>query len=156
MDARAPTPTGRPVDPETAALNLKGMIGSSPQQVLSRAFAVESGRTGIKYTLGDMLARAGLTLKARQAQSMMDRAMYDSNFAKQLSDFVAAQNAPKPEKLTKLKAALFATGISGIQDQAEDQQTPHITVHPRPGYYNGQNPPQNGNILQNFQQGGQQ
>lgn len=118
MNARVPTPTG--VAGEPILDKFKQAVGSTPQQLLSRAFALKSGRTGLKYTIGDLAARAGLNANQQQAKAMMDRAMYDSDFAKELSDVVRTDK-PKPEKLNRIKAYMFNTGMSAMGDQMGDQ-----------------------------------
>lgn len=152
MNARAPTPVGQPVNPGTAGFNVKSLTGSSPQTLLSRAFAVQSGRTGVKYTIGDLVARAGLNLNNQQAQQMMDRAMYDKDFAQQLADYV---NAPKitTVKQKAMKSYLFNAGIDTGVDEEEDK-TPHITLT-HPHSYTGQAHAQGG-IISRFSTGGGQ
>lgn len=119
MNARSMMPTGSPVDQNPFAA-FTSKFGSSPQQLLSRAFAVKSGRTGIKYTAGDLLARVGLNASRRQANELIGRSIYDPAFAKDLTDFVASDKL-KPEKLKRIKAYMFNSGISAMsEDEGED------------------------------------
>lgn len=140
MNARVGAPSGRAVNPATDGSSVKSLTGSSPQTLLSRGFALESGRTGLKYTVADLVARAGLNLKTKQAYQMMDRAMYDPDFAKRLADFVQVKNAANnaPAKIKSMKNYLLNAGINAADDAEEggDQRkappVPRITIHPRP------------------------
>lgn len=151
MNARAPTPVGQPLNPNAIHQSIKSLTGSSPQQLLSRAFAVESGRTGIKYTMGDLIARAGLNLNSRQAQQMMDRAMYDPKFAEQLASHV---NSPKitMNKVKTMRSYLLNAGIYAEEDKHNDE-VPHIDITRGAGW--DADPAHNQGIMGNFQ-GGQE
>lgn len=127
MNANVGTPTG--VADRSVMDGFKDAIGSSPQQLLSRAFAVQSGRTGLKYTVGDLLARMGLNANQKQQTAIMQKAMYDPGFAKELSEFVK-QPKPTVEKASKIKSYMYNSGISALQpdDDQSDDDTPHITI----------------------------
>lgn len=128
MHARMPEAQGTGMT-DNAFEKFKGVTGSSPQQLLSRFFAVKSGRTGLKYTMGDLLARFGIGLHQRQAAQLMEKAIYDPEVAKQLADYVRPDQVPTPKKLKYLKASLFQSGITGMADQMDDHQAPHIEIN---------------------------
>lgn len=120
MNARTSVPSGAAVDQNPFAA-FTSKVGSTPQQLLSRAFAVKSGRTGIKYTAGDMLARLGLNANKRQADEMISRSIYDPEFADTLTNYVKSDKV-KPENLKRIKAYMFNSGISAMTDDGEENQ----------------------------------
>lgn len=117
MNSRTPMPTGRGEEPVID--RFKEVTGSTPQQILSRAFAVMSGRVGKEYTLGDLFIRAGLNTSAKQSRAMLTRAMYDADFAKELSNFVKT-DTPNPDQIKRMKGYMFNSGISAMQGDDED------------------------------------
>lgn len=120
MNARTPTPTGVADQGMGGGFSkLKDVTGSSAQQMLSRFFAVQSGRTGWKYTLGDMIARAGINLNNKQSQALMDRALYDKDFAEQLANFVKTPK-PTPVETQKMKSYMFNSGVSALSGDNDD------------------------------------
>ena len=119
MNANVPAPTGKGA--KTVIDAFKNTIGSSPQQIMSRIFAVKSGRIGFEYSIGDMLTRLGLNVNNKQSQAIMMRAMYDADFAKQLANFTKTPN-PSAAKIKGMKGYIFNSGISAIQDAAEPEK----------------------------------
>jgi len=117
MNANVPAPTGKG---ETPVIDkFKDVTGSSPQQLLSRGFAVVSGRVGKEYAIGDLFTRLGLNVNNKQSQAIMQRAMYDANFAKELANFTK-QPKPSPQQLQGMKSYIFNSGISAIRGKDDE------------------------------------
>lgn len=110
MLGNVPAPAGRATD----ANPLKGLedrIGSGLPQLSSRAFAVMSGRTGVKYALTDLLARAGIATSRARAGEIVKQALYDQDFAVDLANFARAPNGPNSPTAKRLRAYVSALGI---------------------------------------------
>jgi hypothetical protein len=129
MNANTAAPTGKGEIPVLDAF--KDKLGSTPQQMMSRLFALKSGRIGPEYAIGDLLTRLGLGVNQRQQTAIMQKAMYDPDFAKELAGFVK-QTTPDPVKASRMKAYMFNSGISALRDkddgQGEGNDVPHVTV----------------------------
>jgi len=120
MNLRTKEPIGRK-SASQAFEKVSEIAGATPSQLLSRGFAVASGRTGIKYTLGDLLARRSVKMNQRAIDEVMNRALYDADFAEELSNYVKIK-IPKPEQIRKFKGYLYSTGISATMGDTKQQQ----------------------------------
>jgi hypothetical protein len=129
MDARTRVPAGQKevADPFGTFTQTTGL---TPQQLLSRSFAVASGRVGKQYTLGTALISRYIKVKQTAANDMMKRAIYDPDFAEQLANYVATK-APTPKQVSKFKGYMYTSGINGLTDEDEPDEIPTITIRPQ-------------------------
>ena len=74
----------------TPSEQLKETLGTDIPQVWSRAFAVQSGRTGWKYVVAEQFNRFLNTVGLGHYDKVMKEAIYDPEFAKTLSKMITA------------------------------------------------------------------
>ena len=76
---------------QTPAEQIKELFGTGPDQIWSRAFAVQSGRTGIKFTLLEQFNRFLNKTGLNHFDKVMKKATNDPEFAKTLVKMVEAK-----------------------------------------------------------------
>ena len=86
-----PFPIGR-TDPSELRDVVKSVFGTGSPQILSRLFAVASGRTGIKFVGGELLARMFRQLSIRKRNELIAKSLYDREFSESLVNMIVGQD----------------------------------------------------------------
>jgi hypothetical protein len=86
-----PFPIGR-TDPEQLRDVVKSVLGTGSPQILSRFFAVASGRTGIKFVAGELFARMLRQLSIRKRNELIAKSLYDREFSESLVNMIVGQD----------------------------------------------------------------
>jgi hypothetical protein len=86
-----PFPIGR-TDPANLRDVVKSVFGTGSPQILSRLFAVASGRTGIKFVGGELLARMFRQLSIRKRNDLIAKSLYDRDFSESLVNMIVGQD----------------------------------------------------------------
>jgi len=86
-----PFPIGR-TDPAELRDIVKSVFGTGAPQILSRLFAVASGRTGIKFVAGEVLARMFRQLSIRKRNELIAKSLYDRDFSESLVNMIVGQD----------------------------------------------------------------
>ena len=86
-----PFPIGR-TDPAELRDIVKSVFGTGAPQILSRLFAVASGRTGIKFVAGEILARMFRQLSIRKRNDLIAKSLYDRDFSESLVNMIVGQD----------------------------------------------------------------
>jgi len=86
-----PFPIGR-TDPAELRDIVKSVFGTGAPQILSRLFAVASGRTGIKFVAGEILARMFRQLSIRKRNDLIAKSLYNRDFSESLVNMIVGQD----------------------------------------------------------------
>ena len=82
---------------------------------MSRAFAVQSGRTSSRFVLSEMVGRFLHAASDREAKRILGEALYNPQVAKDLADMV---RFPKSQPVrNRMKKHLFTLGIEVEEDE---------------------------------------
>lgn len=115
---RVPAPAGKAIDTNPLA-GIEGAMGTGVNQLASRVFAVESGRTSWRYIATDLLGRYSRAHSRAEAERLMNEALYNPAIAKDLSEVFLAKRVP-PATANRLNTWLFELG----QEQDEGPKVP--------------------------------
>jgi len=85
--ARVQASSGQPYDPNILA-DIEARLGTGINQLMSRVFAVQSGRVGAKSAGVDLLGRFMRGQSKTQMGELLNKAMYDPEIAKDLADYI--------------------------------------------------------------------
>lgn len=102
-------PAGRGLDPNPVA-SLEGVLGTGLNQMSSRVFAVQSGRTSSRYALADIAGRAFRTMTGNQARQALQQAIYDPQAATDLANALQMGAMSQPQA-KRLYTFLISNGI---------------------------------------------
>jgi hypothetical protein len=105
---RVPAPAGRAIDSNPLA-GIEGTLGTGVNQLASRVFAVESGRTSWRYIATDLIGRYTRAHSRAEAERLMNEALYNPEIAKDLAQVFVAKRAPGPVA-NRLNTWLFELG----------------------------------------------
>lgn len=103
-----PAPAGRAIDTNPLA-GLEGTLGVGVNQIASRVFAVESGRTSWRYIATDLIGRYTRAHSRAEEERLMNEALYNPEIAKDLAQVFVAKREPKPVA-NRLNTWLFELG----------------------------------------------
>lgn len=108
--ARVPAPAGRPYDPSGLEA-VERRLGSGINQISSRIFAAQSGRTSWRYIGIDMLSRFLRGNSRNEVAAILEGALYDPAVAKNIVDMIRLPDK-RPLSAKRLNTWLFNVGAS--------------------------------------------
>jgi hypothetical protein len=117
MMERVGAPRGKGVSPEPLKA-VQDAIGMGVNQLASRIFAAESGRTSWRYIGIDAMGRFLRGRSQAQTAALFNQALYDPRVARAMSDMLTKADMP-PIASRKLNAWLWQAGLTpdvGAQD----------------------------------------
>ena len=117
-----PPPKGSPA--ATPGEAMKNALGVDIPQVWSRVYAVQSGRTGWKFTITETLNRFLGNLGRKEFDRVLKQAIYDPDFAKTITHMIQGKESTAGD-LKRLYGFLGkVNGIIGIEaEHGEDYQS---------------------------------
>ena len=117
-----PPPKGSPAATPSEAM--KNALGVDIPQVWSRVYAVQSGRTGWKFTITETLNRFLGNLGRKEFDRVLKQAIYDPDFAKTITHMIQGKESTAGD-LKRLYGFLGkVNGIIGIEaEHGEDYQS---------------------------------
>lgn len=86
-------------------------LGSGVNQIGSRLFAAESGRTSWRYVGMDLLSRFMRSRTRRESARLIEEALYNGELAKDLADALRIKSE-RPAVARRLNSWLFAIGAN--------------------------------------------
>lgn len=114
-------PTAQGVEAQPLVSKVEGFLNTGLNQVSSRIFAMQSGRTSPRYIATDIAGRAIRGFSQKQANQVMIEALLNPQLADRLTDVVKKPNQFKP--LKRLYAYLWTLGIRPYTE-GENQDAP--------------------------------
>lgn len=112
-----PRPSGQPIDTNPLGA-VEDMMGTGLNQVMSRIFAAESGRTSARWVSFDIAGRYFRAMSARQARETLQEALYDPQIATDLARVIANER-PTPQSMKRIYTFLVSNGIVAATGEDE-------------------------------------
>lgn len=116
MLGRVGAPRGRGVQPEPLR-DIQNALGMGVNQLASRIFAAETGRTSWRYITIDALGHFLRGRSQAETAALFNQALYDPRVARAMAEFSIKPDLP-PIAMKKLRAWLWEAGL-GEQDSDE-------------------------------------
>lgn len=111
---RLPPPQGKGI--ETNPLkDVEGALGTGVNQLMSRVFAAETGRTSWRYVGADLLGRFWRGHSRADAEKLMTKALYDPRVARDIADMMLLPKK-RPETAKRLN-----TWLLGVDYYPDDE-----------------------------------
>jgi hypothetical protein len=108
-------PKGSPA--ATPDVVMKDTLGVDIPQVWSRAFAVQSGRTGVKFTVLETFNRFLNNIGRKEFNKVLKQAIYDPDFAKTLAGMTTGKEATVKDLKNLYGFLGKINGIIGIESE---------------------------------------
>jgi len=105
---RVPAPAGRAIDTNPMQ-GIERAMGTGINQVASRAFAAESGRTSWRMVAIDLFGRFSRSHSRAEAARLMEEALYNPKVAKDIANSFASKRVD-PATAKRLNTWLFTVG----------------------------------------------
>lgn len=118
-----PRPSGQPLDSNPVG-SLEGVLGTGLNQISSRVFAVNSGRTSARYALADIAGRAFRQMSGNQARKTLQAAIYDPQVAVDLANALELGTLGKPSAVRRLYSFMLANGILATDEEGATREQP--------------------------------
>jgi len=95
-------------------------IGTSIPSIVSQQRSVAEGRFSLQNMMVNVMTKAGIATSRNAAKSMMERALYDEDFAKTLANFIKESGKPDSTKgkqsLRQMRTYLFTIGLDPAKE----------------------------------------
>lgn len=122
-------PKALPPPAQPGVAQAEGALNMGLNQLSSRIFAVQSGRTSARYVATDVLGRIMRGYSQRQANRLLMQAMLDPNVGRQVVQASHAKHTP--ERAKQLRLFLISAGIGPDQDNSrQDAEFARSMVNP--------------------------
>jgi hypothetical protein len=107
--ARVPEPAGRAYDPNSLA-DVERRLGTGMNQIASRVFAANSGRTSWRYVAIDLISRFWRGHSQQETAALLKEALYNPDIARDLVDLVQLP-AKREAAAKRLNSWLLQVGV---------------------------------------------